>query len=79
MSQVARVLKRDTFRQAEPRAVQDGAAVAVGGPASHAVQARIIEHGERLAVIEVLCQCGHKITLHCVTTPSAANRTVNGD
>ncbi|MCE5326293.1 MAG: hypothetical protein LLG01_07735 [Planctomycetaceae bacterium] len=71
MSQVARVLKRDTFRQAQPCPVPDSVPPAAGAAAAHAVQARIIEHGERLAVVEVLCQCGHKIILHCLTNPSA--------
>ncbi|MCE5279961.1 MAG: hypothetical protein ABFD92_04215 [Planctomycetaceae bacterium] len=77
MSHVARVLKRDTFQEASPCPVQQNAAPPGGAAAGHPVQARIIEHGERMAVVEVLCQCGHKIILHCLTSPAARNTTEN--
>jgi len=66
------VLKKDTVRIVEspkpaaPSAVQQP----VTGEAGPSV--RIVDVNGQAAIIEISCECGKKITLHCELSPQGA-------
>lgn len=86
MTQAAAVLKRASVRTAgavqlgsasgAPRpAPAPGSAPAAAKPAG--AQARIVEQDDRSAVIEVICPCGCRTLVRCVTAaiePAGAKR-----
>jgi hypothetical protein len=75
MNPVAPVLKKGTVRQAGPVHLGtpsgQGRPAAAGKAASPA-QARILEQDEHMALVEVVCPCGCRMVLQCLTGPAAA-------
>ena len=64
------VLKRDQVKFSGTRMLGETASAGSAVATESQPQARIVEQGNGMVVVEVVCECGRKIYLNCETSAS---------